>query len=180
MWNCEIRFDSSTDKAEHWPTFTGSFSVFLRKWWPGQQFPCAVEHSKMAESIRLMNCKRECQEQTSSDSMSCGKPCAWDRCVKIHQIAAQLNILPTRMNEIVHNTSDCRKLAKHVPGKLCECHKQIMGLCLEHLTLYEPISGVFLNRTVTGYETWVRHFKVETKMYSTIENTWTPLQQRSL
>jgi hypothetical protein len=32
---------------------------------------------------------------TSSDSISCGKRCAWDMCVKIHQIVAQLNILPT-------------------------------------------------------------------------------------
>jgi len=112
--------------------------------------------------------------------MSCGKPYAWDRCVKICQIAAQLNILPTRMHEIVHDTSGYRKVAKCCfPGRLCECHKQKMGFCLEHLTLYEPISGVFLNHTVTGYETWVQHFTVETKMYFTIENTWTPLQQRS-
>lgn len=117
---------------------------------------------------------------TSSDSMSCGKACTWDRCVKIRQIAAWLNILPTRMQEIVHDTSGYRKVAKCcVPGKWCECHKQIMGLCLEHLTLYEPISGVFLNHTVTGYETQVQHFTVETKIYSMIENMWTPFQQRS-
>lgn len=89
--------------------------------------------------------------------------------MKIHQIAVQLNILLTRMHEIVHDTSGYRKVAKRcVPCKLCECHKQIMGLCLEHLTLYELISGVFLNHTVTGYETWEQHFTVETKIYSTI------------
>jgi len=55
---------------------------------------------------------------TPSDSMSCGKPCTWDRCVKIHQIAAQLNMLPTRMHEIVHDTSGYGKVAKRcVPGK---------------------------------------------------------------
>jgi hypothetical protein len=81
------------------------------------------------------------------------------------------HILPTRMHEIVHDTYGYRLVARRcVPGKLCECHKQIMGLCLEHLTLYEPVSGVFLNQTVTSYETWVHHFTVETEVYSTIEN----------
>jgi len=46
-------------------------------------------------------------------------------------------------------------------------------------SLYEPISGVFLNHSVTDYEAWAQHFTVETKMYSMIENTRTPLQQRS-
>lgn len=62
MWNCEIWFGSSADKAEHWPTFTGSFSLCSGMWWLGNKFPCGAEHSEMAESFGLMNCKRECQE----------------------------------------------------------------------------------------------------------------------
>ena len=104
------------------------------------------------------------------------------------------------MRQIRKNASDC-STAQHFAKKNawnCSWHfrlyeggqtlcsrqivwmsQQTMGLCLEHLILYEPISGVLQNHTVTGYETWVQHFTLETKIYSTIENTWLPSNEET-
>ncbi|GFX55296.1 histone-lysine N-methyltransferase SETMAR [Trichonephila clavipes] len=78
------------------------------------------------------------------------------------------NISRTVLYETVTGKLGYRKFcARWVPKMLTEIHKTSrMGAALEFLSRYHTDVEDFLNRMVTGDETWVAHVKVETKQQS--------------
>jgi histone-lysine N-methyltransferase SETMAR len=81
-----------------------------------------------------------------------------DRCMKLKETVYTLNLSKTTVYRIVHDTLGYRKVsARWVPKELTEHHKaQQMGVSLNNLLHYQE-DPAFLDNTVTGDETWVRH-----------------------
>ena len=88
-----------------------------------------------------------------------------DRWVKIRQIANAVGISKSSVHEIVHDTLHYRKVcARWVPKHLTDLHKAArMGASLTNLQRYHEEGEEFLNRIVTGDETWVHFAQPETK-----------------
>lgn len=88
-----------------------------------------------------------------------------DRRLKIRYIATELDISKSRVYEIVHNSLGYHKVcARWVPKQLTDDHKQSrMGLSLAHLSRYKLEGNEFLERIVTGDETWVHYSTPENK-----------------
>src|SRR5215469_9882069 len=88
-----------------------------------------------------------------------------DRRVKIRTVAETLHISKSSVHRIVHHTLGYRKVcARWVPKQLSEVHKDTrMGLSLTHLSRYHVEGEEFLERIVTGDETWMHYATPETK-----------------
>ena len=88
-----------------------------------------------------------------------------DRRLKIRYIASELDISKSTVYEIVHNLLGYHKVcARWVPKQLTDDHKQTrMGLSLAHLSGYKLEGNEFLERIVTGDETWVHYATPENK-----------------
>lgn len=88
-----------------------------------------------------------------------------DRRLKIRSISATLGISKSRVYDIVHNVLEYHKVcARWVPRQLTDAHKQArMGSSLTHLSRYHVEGNDFLERIVTGDETWVHHATPESK-----------------
>jgi histone-lysine N-methyltransferase SETMAR len=88
-----------------------------------------------------------------------------DRRLKIRTIAAALDISKSRVHEIVHDLLGYRKVcARWVPKQLTDVHKETrMALSLTHLSRYHVEGNKFLERIITGDETWVHYDTPETK-----------------
>jgi DNA-binding Lrp family transcriptional regulator len=91
-----------------------------------------------------------------------------DRRIRVSDIADELNISVGTVHNIVHEQLGYRKkCSRWVPRQLTEVHKATrMGLSLVHLTRYREEGVQFLQRIVTGDETWVHHVTPETKQAS--------------
>ncbi|GBL62092.1 hypothetical protein AVEN_146440-1 [Araneus ventricosus] len=78
-------------------------------------------------------------------------------------------ISKTVLHEIVTNRLNYRKLcSRWVPKMLTDAHKtKRLGSALTFLTRYSKEDKEFLNKIVTGDETWVCHVTPESKQQST-------------
>ena len=62
------------------------------------------------------------------------------------------------IDEVVHVQE------RWVPKHLTELHKQTcVDICQKHLGRYGNETDIFLDRIITGDETWVHHYKLESK-----------------
>ena len=91
-----------------------------------------------------------------------------DRRVTIDKVAYCLQISHGSAYEIIHNRLGFNKVcARWVPKQLTQLHKQQrLDICQKHLDRYGNERDVFLNRIVTGDETWVHHYEPESKRQS--------------
>ena len=72
---------------------------------------------------------------------------------------------------IVHDRLGYRKVCAHwVLKNLSKPQKELrMGLALQHLFLYHE-DPTFLERIVTGDESWCHHFELETKQHGSMRH----------
>ena len=90
-----------------------------------------------------------------------------DRRVTIEEIALQLGISQGMAYSLVHDILGFHKVARWVPRHLTEEHKHNgQHICTSLLERYSREGDNFLNRIVTGDETWVHHYEPETKRQS--------------
>jgi histone-lysine N-methyltransferase SETMAR len=91
-----------------------------------------------------------------------------DRRIQLRIIAEDLKMSLGAVHQIVHNQLGYSKVSSHwVPKMLTDNHKATrMGLSLFHLMRYQEQGDQFLQRLVTGDETWVYHFTPESKRAS--------------
>ena len=69
---------------------------------------------------------------------------------------------------MIHNKLGFHKVcARWIPKQLTEVHKQTrVDVCQKHLVHYSNEWDIFLDRIITGDETWVHHYKPESKWQS--------------
>jgi len=91
-----------------------------------------------------------------------------DRRVTIEEIALQLGISQGTDYSLVHDIFGFHKVAaRWVPRHLTEEHKRNrQHICSSLLGRYNREGDNILNRIITGDETWVHHYKPETKRQS--------------
>jgi len=91
-----------------------------------------------------------------------------NRRVSIDDVANSLNISHGSAFTIMHDKLGFRKVcARWVPRELTEEHKRNrVEICQSLLTRYRDEGDTFLERIVTGDETWVHHFEAESKRQS--------------
>jgi hypothetical protein len=91
-----------------------------------------------------------------------------DRRVSIAQWQIRFNLSRGTIWDIVHKRLGCRKVySRCVPCQLTDEHKKTrIGSSLMLLQRYDDHGEAFLNRTVTGYDTWVFHSTPESKAES--------------
>ena len=91
-----------------------------------------------------------------------------DRRVTIEEIALQLGISQGTAYSLVHDILGFHKVAaRWVPRHLTEEHKRNrQHICSSLLERYNREGDNFLNRIITGDETWVHHYEPETKRQS--------------
>jgi hypothetical protein len=82
-----------------------------------------------------------------------------DRQVTIDEVANRLQISHGSAYEIIHNRLGFHKVcARWVPKQLTVLHKQMrLDICQQHLDRYGNERDVFLDRIITGDETWIHH-----------------------
>ena len=90
------------------------------------------------------------------------------RRVTADEVAHVLQISHGSAYELMHNKLGFHKVfARWVPKELTEVHKQMLvDICQKHLDRYGNKQDIFLNRIITGDETWVHHYQPESKQQS--------------
>ena len=90
------------------------------------------------------------------------------RLVSIDEIALEFNICHGSAYSIVPDNLGYRKVcSRWVPRQLSDDHKRArQTICQGHLDCRAPGGDAFLNRTVTGDESWVYHNEPERKRQS--------------
>ena len=85
----------------------------------------------------------------------------------IDEVARVLQISHGSAYEM-HNKLGFHKVcARWVAKQLTEVHKQMLvDICQKHLDHYGNERDIFLDRIITGDETWVHHYKLESKWQS--------------
>jgi histone-lysine N-methyltransferase SETMAR len=88
-----------------------------------------------------------------------------DRRVTIEEIAPQLGISQGSATSLVHDNLGFHKVsARWVPKHLTqEQRHNCLDICSHLLEWYNCKGGNFLNRIITGDETWIHHYEPETK-----------------
>lgn len=91
-----------------------------------------------------------------------------DRRLTIDEVAHRLQISHGSAYEIIHNRLGFRKVcARWVPKQLTQLHKQTrLDICKKHLDRYGNEGDNFLDRIITGDETWIHHYEPESKRQS--------------
>ena len=91
-----------------------------------------------------------------------------NRRVTIDEVANHLKISHGSAYEIIHNRLGFHKVcARWVPKQLTVLHKQTrLDICQQHLDCYGNERDVFLDRIITGDETWIHHCEPESKRQS--------------
>jgi len=91
-----------------------------------------------------------------------------DRRRKVRELAVELELPKSVIHEIIYERLGYRKVSSRwVPKQLTEQHKTArMGLSLQHLQRYYTSNHDFLERIITGDETWVHHCTPENKVDS--------------
>jgi hypothetical protein len=84
------------------------------------------------------------------------------------EVAAMLGISHGSAHHIIHDVLQFHKVsARWVPRQLTlELKERHVDVCQELLRRYETEGDGFLQRIVTGDESWVHHFQPETKKAS--------------
>ena len=91
-----------------------------------------------------------------------------NRRIKISEIATELAVSYGSVFSIIHDNLKMNKVcARWVPKMLNEYQKQQrVEICTKLLKRYEEEGDAFLERIVTGDETWVHHYEPESKQQS--------------
>ena len=91
-----------------------------------------------------------------------------NRRVKQSVIANEVGISKERVHHIVTHLLGYRKVStRWVPRQVTlEMKTQRNGMCIHLLKRYNKKGGAFLERVVTGDESWVHHFDPESKVQS--------------
>ena len=86
----------------------------------------------------------------------------------IDEVAHVLQISHGSAYEMMHNKLGFHKVcARWVPKQLTEVNKQMrVDICQKHLDFYGNEWDIFLDRIITGDETWVNQYKPESKRQS--------------
>jgi histone-lysine N-methyltransferase SETMAR len=94
-----------------------------------------------------------------------------NRTVMVDKTTKQLNISIGSSYSVVHDNLQFHKLcARWVPKELTDEHKHMnLDICSRHLACYREEGDNFLQRIVTGDETWVHHYQPETKRENAME-----------
>ena len=92
-----------------------------------------------------------------------------DRRLTIDEVTNCLQISHGSAYEIIHNRLGFHKVcARWIPKQLTMLHKQTrLDICQQNLDRYEKEGDAFLDRIITGDETWVHHYEPECKRLST-------------
>ena len=88
-----------------------------------------------------------------------------DAWVAIDEVAHVLQISHDSAYEMTQNKLGFHKVcARWVPKQLTEVHKQTrVDICQKHLDRYGNERDIFLDKIITGDETWVHHYDPESK-----------------
>ena len=88
-----------------------------------------------------------------------------DRQLTIDEVANCLQISHGSAYEIIHNRLDFHKVcASWIPKQLTMLHKQMhLDIYQQNLDHYDKEGDAFLDRIITGDETWVHHYEPECK-----------------
>jgi len=91
-----------------------------------------------------------------------------NRHVTVHEIAAHLDMSDRSAHHIVHDVLQFHKVsARWVPRQLtAELKERCVDACQELLKRFEGEGDGFVERIVTGDETWVHYHQLETKKAS--------------
>lgn len=104
-----------------------------------------------------------------------------DRRLKIREMAMELDLPKSVVHEIVHDNLGFRKVScRWVPKQLTDEHKFLrMGISLQLLERYREPDGDFLDKLITGDETWLHLTTPETKADSmTWKHPWSPTPRK--
>ena len=91
-----------------------------------------------------------------------------DRRVTIDEVAHVLQISHGSAYQLMHDKLGFHKVyAKWVTKQLAEVHKQTrVDICQKYLDRFGNERDIFLDRIITGDETWVHHYEPESKRQS--------------
>ena len=81
------------------------------------------------------------------------------------EVANRLQIHHGSAYEIIHNRLGFHKVcARWIPKQPTMLHKQTcLHICQQNLDCYDKDSDAFLDRIITGDETWAHHYEPECK-----------------
>ena len=91
-----------------------------------------------------------------------------DRRITVDDVANRLQISHGSAYEIIYSRLGFHKVcARWVPKQLTQLHKQTrLDMCKKHLDRYVNERDNFLDRIVTGDETWIHYYEPESKRQS--------------
>ncbi|GFR72924.1 protein CASP [Elysia marginata] len=91
-----------------------------------------------------------------------------NRCIKQKDIAKELEIAKERVQHIITDVLGCRKVSARWVARMLtdEMKMQRKTTCAELLKHYEEEGEEFIQRIVTGDETWVHHYDPESNYQS--------------
>ena len=99
---------------------------------------------------------------TSDNNIECIRDMVLlDRQLTIDEVANCLHISHGSAYEVIHNRLDFHKVcARWIPIQLTMLHKQMhLDICQQNLDRYDKEGDAFLDRIITGDETWVHHYE---------------------
>ena len=89
-----------------------------------------------------------------------------DRRITVEELASKLDVSIGSAHSIVASLGYSKVCARWVPRKLTEDHKTERVRCCTQLLEHHHGDPTFLERIITGDETWVYHFEPESKRRS--------------
>ena len=89
-----------------------------------------------------------------------------NRCITINELAESLGVSAGSAVKIMDTLGYSNVCARWVPRQLTKPYKQFRLKACSELLEYCHSDKIFLQRIVTGDETWVHHFKLESKRAS--------------
>ena len=89
-----------------------------------------------------------------------------DRCITVEELASKLDVNIGSAHSILASLGYSKVCARWAPRQLTEDHKTEKVCCCTELLEHHQGNPTFLERIITGDETWVYHFKPESKRRS--------------
>ena len=91
----------------------------------------------------------------------------FDRQVTIDEVAHVLQISHGLAYKMMDNKLGFHKVCvRWIPKQIIEVHKTCVDNCQKHLDRYGNEQDIFLDRIITGDETWIHHYKPGSKWQS--------------